>query len=152
MERLNYLVKGRFGQLIDVSLEKCKFIDDPLQYINDGADDMIICAYNNEKKEWQKLLNYQVPRTYSMLPRPQNKAMELDYFTRAACLIKHQIIWATKEISKDSFGKLASATNQAEKYKYTVAPWLPGMKNVCKKSMYGFVENDNNNNDSFFPL
>lgn len=151
IERLDFLSEGRLGQLIDVSFETAKFINDPLQYISDGPDDMLLNVYNKEKKEYQQLFSYQVPRTYSFLPRPKNIAMELDYFVRASCLVKHEIIWYTKTITKANFAKLASTTNQSQKYKYTVAPWMPDMKDICKPTMYPmyFIEGQNRQNDQF---
>lgn len=150
MERLNFLVKGRLGQLIDTSFEKARLVHDPLDYINNGPDDMIILAYNNQINRWHQVASYNVPRTYSYLPKPKHKVTELDYFLRSVCMIKHEIIWSTTQISKENFAKISSNTNQTEKYKFTVAPWLPSMNNVCKETLYSFVENDNDENDLFF--
>lgn len=54
-----------------------------------------------------------IPWTYSMAPSPSTVAMELDYFIRSACLVKHKYVWCTNDgpISRDLFGRLNSQLN-----------------------------------------
>lgn len=138
--RKKFLEHGNFGDLIDCSFDKARFVIDPLYYLKSAPDVFHSDVYDNQDEEWKSAHKYEIPKTYSFLPVPKDKCMELDYFVRTCFLVNNDIIWATKEITKENFAKINSNTNKLNIGRYTVAPWLPKLKDIARELPNGFVE------------
>lgn len=142
ISRQNFLKLGHFGQLIDRSSATMKFMHDPLSFFEAKSDDFYFTAYDFEEEQWKQVYKYEIPKTYSLLPVPTNKHMELDYFIRTVFLVNHVTIWATNRIPRDTFGKLMSVTNKMNVGRFTMAPWLPRLKNLTREGKDDFIEHN----------
>lgn len=138
ISRQNFLKLGLFGQLIDRSSATMKFVHDPLSFFETKSDDFYFTVYDFEEEQWKHVYKYEIPKTYSFLPLPTNKYMELDYFIRTVFLVNHVTIWATNQIPRETFGKLMSVTNKMNVGRFTMAPWLPRLKNIAREEKDGF--------------
>lgn len=89
---------------------------------------------------------WRVPKTYSMVPAPQDVVTELDLFIRSVPLVNHKYIWApdTGKIPANIFGKLKSNTNQTMIGRFTIAPEMPSIDHLDKLARMtgGFIEQD----------
>lgn len=139
-ERKKFLRRGRFGQLIDSTTERAAFLHEPFVEIKSEEGNEEYCAYNTKINNWELKKKMDIVRTYSFLPVPQNKAMELDYFVRTCGLINHEIIWSKQQIPRSVFAQINSNTNIEAIAKFTITPWLPTAEGVCKFLGNGFME------------
>lgn len=138
LARRSFLRDGKLGQLIDHQTATLMF--DPIMHINEAPDELFFEVYDNEMAQWKNLHKYEIPKTYSYLPVPKSCAIELDYFIRTCCLIKHKIIWCKDSLPRADFGKITSKTNSTNLGRFTVAPWLPNIRDVAHKMKNGFYE------------
>lgn len=152
-ERKMFIKNGKCGQLIDTSFDVAQLKVDPINITlsefnqinkNDASDveELMIPVFDNFKNEWRVVHLYEIPNTYSFLPAPKSAEMEVEYFLRASCLPKHEIIWSTNSIPRNTFAKIASHSNRENLGRFTIAPWLPKIKNAPKEAQYGFIEYD----------
>lgn len=85
-----------------------------------------------------KLLIESIPPTFTFAPKPTSVDMELDYFLRAAGLIKHSFVWSTDSIPVETFYNVRSDRNNFFRGRYTLTPWLPQIGTLGHMTKYGF--------------
>lgn len=141
---------GKEGQLIVKSFDRAVFKIDPInvalnafgQNKTDDIQQCMIQVFDNKMGEWRLLHLYEIPRTYSFLPVPSTKEMELEYFLRTSCLPKHEVFWSTDSIPMDIFARITTKSNTESRGRYTIAPWLPKLSTMPKLCQHGFLEFD----------
>lgn len=104
-------------------------------------------VYDTWEKKWVPLTNQLfniIPNTYTFAPRPENVAMELDYFVRGSGLINHSFVWSHPSISKNEYGLVATHTNITNHGRFTVTPWVPHMNQLgrMQKGFYVLEHED----------
>ncbi|XP_055307484.1 uncharacterized protein LOC129571693 [Sitodiplosis mosellana] len=143
--RAMHELTGTLGQLFDG-------LDNPIAspigtndiFVWDQHKDAYL-VYDNFTEDWVKLTNslYEsIPPTYTMVPRPQNVQMEMDYFVRGVGLLKHAYVWSIDGIPKDVFPKIASTSNAFYRGRYTVLPWMPNVHSIGRMEKGFYVLDD----------
>lgn len=156
-ERKMFIKYGKCGQLINTSFDVAKLKVDPVitalsafdQINTSEVEEFMIRVFDTFKDDWRVVHMYEIPKTYSFMPIPSCPEMELEYFLRSSCLPKHEIIWSTKSIPRNTFAKIASNLSRENLGRFTIAPWLPKIKNTPKEAQYGFIEYDVDENDLY---
>lgn len=139
-ERRKFL---KYGELGDLLYDPNSF--ESVRRWDVAAIDQV---FDNISDEWVDYKPEEIIHTYSLVPRPPNKAIELDYFIRSWPLVRHHFIWADDfvqtGIPQYIISKIFSRLNHANLGRFTIRRELPTLQNPARMVNYGFIEQDAN--------
>lgn len=133
-ERLTYMLFAHLGQLMPAAADPNSLGAVISEFVprDIGFDNSIINVFDNHTRAWVEIDYNDIPRTYSFVPRPMNPYYEVDYFVRACGLIKHEYVWSTPSIPKETFAQVFHPRNMQNVGRYTIMPWLPSVKGIVR--------------------
>lgn len=100
-------------------------------------ENTLMLVYDNVVNSWVYKRLYEIPRTYTFAPYPEDVYMELDYFVRSAGLVNHRFVWSSNQhgIPFDLYMGIRSNINKEMRGRYTQCKGLPKIGGLMHKTM-----------------
>lgn len=137
VERKKFIKYGQLGDLL--------FNPNSMESDRRWDKEEISEVFDNDLDRWIAYTPEQIIKTYSMVPKPPNVAIELDYFLRSAPLVKHRYIWADEAFGRTGMpreivAKLFNNQNLVSIGRYTTHRYLPSIFEPARMVKHGFIE------------
>lgn len=112
-------------------------IYDPKYNITKAKELEQIIIYDRVKGEYLKTTKMDLPKTYTLTPRINNKEKEFDLWRASSMAINHQILFpeANGSLKRETYGKATSDTNIKNRGRYVSEHKAPGF--YCFDHKYG---------------
>lgn len=127
-ERQLFLNQGTFGSLICPNTGNILWR--PKQIGFNFIDPINIFVWDNHKQEYMNTTIEEIPRTFTLTSRINNKIKEFDLWRATALIINHQILFPepNNSLTKDTYAKATSTNNYFNRGRFTLYNWAPDIK------------------------
>lgn len=126
-QRNNYVAFGTFGSLINPNSGKIMY--DPKYEISMAKQLEPIKVYDRHSGQYINTTKFDIPNTYTLARKTQNKGKEFDLWRSASTVINHEIVYPERNnsLTRENYAKTTSNVNIENRGRYASSHTAPGL-------------------------